>query len=401
MNLKADLYRTSATMTDDSERPIGQSPSGIIKLFREAVKQVPLLKYGWVVIGTICVLALAGFFSLDPAAVFGWSLAMIGLSVLSFVFSYLLRTRDSFVKILLRLLIACIVIMVSTYILSLGSFLIWERPKLIGHIFQVVIPALDTTGVNTTSTGSTTYSPTAPIDTFAGKRVEGNDSTMATGEPAPWIDPMVGVNGDSISPPWTLSIVVEDPEGRELEGAEVNIRGMSKSTQRTNLSGQADFEIGTKKHKIEFKAHHLSFKASDWTKMTVLSDTLIRVTLRRQTGLIKDDTVELEALYRELIGKWDGIYRDPEGNAHGRRIYCLSLSVDGSTPLRATITNMQTGSITVFPCAVDKSHDIVLEKGEWKHIGQYSRQDRKIEITIYQNGVKKGEVQLLKQLRAC
>ena len=46
------------------------SKNFILNIYKESVKNLPILKYSWVLIATICILALAGYFKLKNEDVF-------------------------------------------------------------------------------------------------------------------------------------------------------------------------------------------------------------------------------------------------------------------------------------------------------------------------------------------
>jgi hypothetical protein len=109
---------------------------GIISIYKQAVKNVPLLKYSWILIATICILTLAGFFKLKSAEVFLYALYVIGVSFLGFLFSYLLKTKDKFIRGLLYVLLGCIVLLISAIILSFLTYVLFEQPKFYDRWFS-------------------------------------------------------------------------------------------------------------------------------------------------------------------------------------------------------------------------------------------------------------------------
>lgn len=112
-----------------NETVYNKKVSGILRIYRESVKNVPILRYSWILIATICILALAAFFKLNNRDVFLYALAVIGISFLGFLFSYLLKIQDRFIRFLLRVLVSCIVITIGIAVLGFGSFIIWKQPE--------------------------------------------------------------------------------------------------------------------------------------------------------------------------------------------------------------------------------------------------------------------------------
>lgn len=117
----------------------------ILNIYKQAVKNVPILRYSWILIATICILALTAFFKLNNSDVFIYAIWLIFISFLGFIFSYLLKTNDGFIKFLLRFLITCIVITISVIVLGFGTFIIWKEPDfysiwLPSKVDKVIIP---------------------------------------------------------------------------------------------------------------------------------------------------------------------------------------------------------------------------------------------------------------------
>ena len=115
--------------------PPQQEPNGLIELYKQAVKNVPLLKYSWILIATICILALAAYFKLQNSDVFFYAFAVIAVSFFGFLFSFLLKVHDKFIRTLLYILISCIVLTVGTAVLGFGSFIIWKKPEFYARWF--------------------------------------------------------------------------------------------------------------------------------------------------------------------------------------------------------------------------------------------------------------------------
>lgn len=121
--------------------------SGLISLYKQAIKNVPVLKYSWVLIATVCILALAAYFKLKNSDVFFYALLVIVISFLGFLFSYLLKTQEKFIRFLLYLLLTSLVITIGTAVLGFGTFIIWEKPAFYNRWFpnQSHDPSGDTT----------------------------------------------------------------------------------------------------------------------------------------------------------------------------------------------------------------------------------------------------------------
>jgi hypothetical protein len=111
-------------------------PKSILAIYRVAIKNVPILKYSWVLIAAICVLAMAAYFKLKNSDVFGYALALIVISFLGFVFSFLLKTKDHIIRFLLYFLIGSIVLTMSAIILSFASFIFFKRPDFFAKWFS-------------------------------------------------------------------------------------------------------------------------------------------------------------------------------------------------------------------------------------------------------------------------
>lgn len=109
--------------------------NGLINLYKQAIKNAPLLKFSWIIIATICILSLAAYFKLNNAEVFYYTLIVIIISFLGFLFSYLLNTSEKFIKILLYILLTTIVTTLGISVLGFGTFIIWEKPHFYSRWF--------------------------------------------------------------------------------------------------------------------------------------------------------------------------------------------------------------------------------------------------------------------------
>src|SRR5689334_3566512 len=93
-------------------------PIKLIKIYKQAVKNVPILKYSWILIATICILAFAGYFKLKNSDVFLYAIAVILISFIGFIFSFLVRVRDRYIRVLIYILISCIILVCSSAVLG-------------------------------------------------------------------------------------------------------------------------------------------------------------------------------------------------------------------------------------------------------------------------------------------
>jgi hypothetical protein len=103
--------------------------NGLINIYKQAVKNVPILKYSWILIATICILSFTAYFKLNNLDVFFYAILVILISFLGFLFSSFLKAKDKFIRVLLYLILSSIVITLGTAILGIGVFIIWEKPK--------------------------------------------------------------------------------------------------------------------------------------------------------------------------------------------------------------------------------------------------------------------------------
>lgn len=119
-------------MTDsNSERQI----TTYLTAYQKAVKNVPLLKYSWVLIATISLLSLTAYLKLKNSDVFFYAIGVVLISLFTFLLSFLLKTKDKFNKSIIRFLIICIVVTLAIFILSFGSFIILGKPQFYSHWF--------------------------------------------------------------------------------------------------------------------------------------------------------------------------------------------------------------------------------------------------------------------------
>ncbi|WP_337965058.1 DUF2321 domain-containing protein [uncultured Flavobacterium sp.] len=109
--------------------------SSIIVLYKQAVDNVPILKYSWVIVATICLLALAGYFKLNNSDVFVYPFFVLVISFFAFVFSLLLKTEDRFIKIILYIFITCLIITIATAVLGFASYILFKEPVFYERLF--------------------------------------------------------------------------------------------------------------------------------------------------------------------------------------------------------------------------------------------------------------------------
>lgn len=139
-----NLQATQNMEDNSNNNASDKQMTGLLKIYTLAVKNVPILKYSWVIAATICLLALAAYYKLSNSDVFFYAFAVLFISLFGFLFSYLLRTKDNFIKFLLYILLSTIVVTIGAAVLSFGSFILWEKPKFYSRWFpdnnKVVTP---------------------------------------------------------------------------------------------------------------------------------------------------------------------------------------------------------------------------------------------------------------------
>jgi hypothetical protein len=167
----------------------------LMKLYRESVKNVPLLRYSYILIATICILAIIGYFKLKNLDVFLYALGVIFISLVGYVASYLTKTTDRFFRMLLKILATAIVVTMCVAILGLGSYIVFKKPT----FYQTLFPQK----TNDTSQAK----PAGPAITTAtmvkdsGKKVDMTTDTTkhAGGKPAPPSLKIISVTNDMVS----------------------------------------------------------------------------------------------------------------------------------------------------------------------------------------------------------
>ena len=109
----------------------------ILDLYRQAIKNVPLLKYSWVLIATICILTITAYFKLKNSDVFYYGIGVLVISFLGFVFSFLTRTKDIVVRISLYILVYCIIGTLGAVAVSFGVFIFKGKPEFYERYFPI------------------------------------------------------------------------------------------------------------------------------------------------------------------------------------------------------------------------------------------------------------------------
>lgn len=162
---------------------------GLIGIYKQAVNNVPILRYSWVIIATICILSLAAYFKLNNSDVFFYALLVIIISFLGFLFSYLLKTKEKFVRVLLYLLLSSVVMTLIVAVLGFGTYIIWEKPSFYNRWFpkQAEMQQSDTLIKKTGNTDNDTKSVSQRIDTAnAQKEVTKRDSIPTITSKGAW-----------------------------------------------------------------------------------------------------------------------------------------------------------------------------------------------------------------------
>lgn len=93
--------------------------SGILNLYRESVKKLPVLKYSWGIIVVICILALITSLRIGtPEALFKASLYIIGIMFLIFIFSLIAKTNDKAIKYPLYILVYAVLLTITAFVIG-------------------------------------------------------------------------------------------------------------------------------------------------------------------------------------------------------------------------------------------------------------------------------------------
>src|SRR5690242_19881536 len=100
----------------------------LLKYYREAIKNVPLLKYSKLIIVTTIILALIAYFKLKNEQVFLYAFLVLFLTFLTFVCAQLAQSKDKIMRFAFYIVTYCVVITMSITILSFASFLLFEKP---------------------------------------------------------------------------------------------------------------------------------------------------------------------------------------------------------------------------------------------------------------------------------
>jgi len=110
----------------------------LFDLYDRAIKNVPFLKYSKILIVTIIVLALIAYFKLDNSDVFYYSIGVIVISFLAFIFSLLIKPKSKYGRIILYFIITCIAITISAAILGFASYIFLQKPAFYKRWFPIV-----------------------------------------------------------------------------------------------------------------------------------------------------------------------------------------------------------------------------------------------------------------------
>lgn len=93
--------------------------SGILNLYREAVKKLPVLKYSWGIIVIICILALINYLKIgNPETLVKGSLYVIGIMFLIFIFSLIAKTNDKAIRYPLYILVYSIILTLTAFVIG-------------------------------------------------------------------------------------------------------------------------------------------------------------------------------------------------------------------------------------------------------------------------------------------
>jgi hypothetical protein len=141
----------------------------ILKIYKQAIASVPILKFSKVLVATSCILALIAYLKLENATVFLYALGVIIISFLCFLFSLFLQNNDPVIKFLKYLLVTCITITTAVAILGFAFFIIWGKPEFYNRWFSDQnTPKLDSTKrliVSKNNVEKETAKPTAQLTT--------------------------------------------------------------------------------------------------------------------------------------------------------------------------------------------------------------------------------------------
>jgi hypothetical protein len=107
----------------------------LVKLYYQSIKNVPILKYSRILVACIFILALIAFFELKNSDVFYYAIGVILISFIGFLFSFLINTKDIFIRRLLYLLVSCIVVTMCAATLGFGSYIFLQKPAFYSQWF--------------------------------------------------------------------------------------------------------------------------------------------------------------------------------------------------------------------------------------------------------------------------
>lgn len=105
-----------------STEPVEKKAFWLLRLYNEAVKNSPLLKYSRVLVVAAIILALIALFKLRPENVFIFAMAVLFASLIAFLISLLIRSKRPIYSFLRSLLTSCIVLTSACLIIGFGIF---------------------------------------------------------------------------------------------------------------------------------------------------------------------------------------------------------------------------------------------------------------------------------------
>jgi hypothetical protein len=91
---------------------------------------------------TIFILSVAAFLKLKNSDVFIYAFILLFICVLGYVFSIVMRPKDTIGKVALYILVMSIVITTSVITLSFGSYILFQKPAIYGRWFDEKIETI-------------------------------------------------------------------------------------------------------------------------------------------------------------------------------------------------------------------------------------------------------------------
>jgi hypothetical protein len=117
----------------------------LLKLYREAIANVPILKYSWAVIAASIVLAIVANLKPQNRTVFLYTIVVILVSFFGFLVSLLSRSDKPYIVFLRYFLMTCIVITMATVMLGFATFVFLNYPEFYKRWFpDQHVPVVDT-----------------------------------------------------------------------------------------------------------------------------------------------------------------------------------------------------------------------------------------------------------------